>query len=549
MVSSSTMMLLALLAVISLEATLARPSFLGGTSKAILVPRQAAKSTISDGISSLESFELSELRGGAAITEGEGDEYDDEYDEYDDEYEQEDDNSNNLPGRTSAGNSPISSVVNSLLSTTKSLIRAVTSIIAPPTTADGEDGVSLVGRLMAAVQNMFGAATELDDGSSSESKPKKAKASSKKSASTSSSSSSSPTTTADFGAFLSQAYGVADGRDTSDGATPSPILGGTLNDALKIARSNARLLVILIPSAGPNKKNKNDLKAIESFLSSDVAKQAKKKARKKGETASFVLWGTKAGSAEATMAMKRLKVKATSAKGDKRPVLLVAYAAQGISSQGIPKIAPKVLAQHHCSPPPSTESMAQWMNELRKRFSKQYATMQLELTEVQLYQERKDGYKSSVQDDVERKVREKKEEAERLAKEEAEKDRLETLEKRREEFIEALPEEPDAKATDSITLSVRSPDGRSEKRRFAPNTQLSVIFNWVDGTFKMEREVAVLTTMNGKQTFSWDDASEEKTLKEAGLGRMVGFRVTEKKEEEKDDSSDEDNSKAVEEDA
>ena len=164
--------------------------------------------------------------------------------------------------------------------------------------------------------------------------------------------------------------------------------------------------------------------------------------------------------------------------------------------------------------------------------------MQLELREAQLFQERKEGYKSSVQNDLERKVREKKEEAERLAKEQAEKERLEALEKRREEFARSLPEEPGPKAKDAITMSIRFSDGRSEKRRFASDTQLSVVFNWVDVSFKMERELVILTTMNGKQTFSWDDASEEKTLKEAGLGRMVGFRVT-KKEEKKGDSSEE----------
>lgn len=177
------------------------------------------------------------------------------------------------------------------------------------------------------------------------------------------------------------------------------------------------------------------------------------------------------------------------------------------------------------------------MNELRKRFSKQYAAMQLEMREAQLLQERREGYKSSVQSDTERKLREKKEEAERLAKEKIEKERLDALEKRREEFLQSLPEPPGPEVKDAITISIRCSDGRTEKRRFESDVQLSLVFNWADATFKMEREVTILTTMNGKQTFSWDDASEEKSLKEAGLGRMVGFRVTEKKEEGKDEGS------------
>ena len=198
-------------------------------------------------------------------------------------------------------------------------------------------------------------------------------------------------------------------------------------------------------------------------------------------------------------------------------------------------MAPKVLAQHHCSPPPSKEAMAQWMNELRKRHSKQYAIMQKESQELQLFKERKEGYKESVQNDVERKVREQKEEAERLVKEKVEKERLEALERRRAEFLEALPEEPGPKVRGALTLSVRHADGRSEKRRFEKDTQLIVVFNWVDTTFKVEREIVVLTTMNGKQTFSWEDATGEKTLKEAGLGRMVGFRLSEKVEEAKEE--------------
>jgi hypothetical protein len=136
------------------------------------------------------------------------------------------------------------------------------------------------------------------------------------------SSSSSPP--ADFGTYLSKAYGVTDERDES-GPT---ILGGTLSDALKVARSQARLLVVLIPSAQP-KKVKSDKEAIESVLSLEVAQAANKRARKNGEeTGSFLFWGAKTGSSEATAAIKRLKTKATSSKGEKRPVLSVVYPAQ-----------------------------------------------------------------------------------------------------------------------------------------------------------------------------------------------------------------------------
>ena len=169
--------------------------------------------------------------------------------------------------------------------------------------------------------------------------------------------------------------------------------------------------------------------------------------------------------------------------------------------------------------------------------------MQLEMREAQFLQERKDGYKSSVQSDTERKIREEVEAAERLAKEMAEKERLEALERRREDLLESLPEPPGHQDKDAITISIRLPDGRSEKRRFESTTKLSLLFNWVDVTFQMEREIVILTTMDGKDSFSWEDASQEKSLKEAGLGRMVGFRITKKKEEQNDHRSDGENGK------
>eukprot|EP00957_Ditylum_brightwellii_P026274 1987343-Ditylum_brightwellii.AAC.1 len=88
--------------------------------------------------------------------------------------------------------------------------------------------------------------------------------------------------------------------------------------------------------------------------------------------------------------------------------------------------------------------MAAWLNALRKRHAKQYATMQHELQELQYFQERKEGYKESIVGDTNREKREKQEEMERLAKEKAEKERIEMLQKRRKTLRENLPEEPSA---------------------------------------------------------------------------------------------------------
>lgn len=216
---------------------------------------------------------------------------------------------------------------------------------------------------------------------------------------------------------------------------------------------------------------------------------------------------------------------------------------------------PKVLAQHHCNPPPSPKAMAEWMKELRKRNAKLYAIMQRDVRELQLYRERKEGYQESVTSDKERKLREAEELQQKLAAEKAEQERLEVLKERRKELLESLPEEPDSAttaATDIKTMSVRFPDGRVGRRKFTSDTKLSDVFNWVDAVFEVEREVVILTTLDGKQTFAWVDplSKDNLTLQQAGLGRMVGFRVSEKKvqdetkecqkeEEEADDDGEE----------
>jgi hypothetical protein len=76
---------------------------------------------------------------------------------------------------------------------------------------------------------------------------------------------------------------------------------------------------------------------------------------------------------------------------------------------------------------------------------------------------------------------------------------------------------------------------------------MNVVFNWVDCTYKMEREKIVLSTMNGKNSFQYEGNPEEEdgvsgvTLKSAGLPRMTGLRVTESKDEESEGHSESSN--------
>lgn len=325
----------------------------------------------------------------------------------------------------------------------------------------------------------------------------------------------------DFGAYLADAYDVTATR--GDGG--APILTGPLQDALRQARSQGRLLVALIPSHAPRKGHAMDATAIESFLSQEVTAVADRKAKKNATTASFLLWSTKAASSDAALAVKRLKVQTTNSKGKKRPILLVIYPHQVMDSSGRVKMIPRLLAQHHCSPPPSVETMAAWLNALRKRHAKQYTSMQTELRELELHKERREGYKASVETDVENKLKEKREAAERQAREEAEQQRAQEIIVRREELREGLPEEPSKQDSDALTIALRLADGRSAQRRFASGTSLETVFGWVDVVFEIERESVTLTTMNGRLSFTWDDDCDT-TLEDSGLPKMAGLRVT-----------------------
>lgn len=346
----------------------------------------------------------------------------------------------------------------------------------------------------------------------------------------------------DFGEYLSTVYDCIDDYEDEDDESRVTIEGGSLTNVLIKARSNARLLVIFIPALtkAPKKgggKKSNDQIAIQSIFSADVNVAAERKSRKKEKYGSFMFWSTKADSPEATKAMKRLKV---TKKSKHCPTLMVVYPAQAMDSSGKFKIAPKVLAQHHCNPPPSSTSMSSWLDSLRKRHAKQYAAMHKELREIAFMKERTEGYESSMKQDRERVEEEAKEEARRLEEEKLKKEKEEYLMERRKTLLESLPEEPSAVGEGIITIALRFSDGRTGQRRFTDDTEVNVLCNWVDALFEMEREQVVLTTMNGKQSFSYDE-KDDATLSDAGLGKLVAFRVSVKEtNEDKDDAGEKD---------
>jgi len=340
----------------------------------------------------------------------------------------------------------------------------------------------------------------------------------------------------DFSGYLCKAYSVSMPGEDEDKVK---IRSGSLSDALSKARSQGRLLVVFVPSSKP-KKEMNDQKVIKSLMSTNVFEVAERKARKKEEGGSFMFWSSKYDSAESSVAVKRLKAKKGSGKG-KNPILMVVYPSQSMNSSGQVKVAPRVLAQHHCNPPPTAESMAAWLNALRKRHAKQYANMHHELKELELFKERNEGYKSSMKDDMNRENEEKMKEKQRLEEEKAEQEREGKLRQRRESLLEELPDEPEQGAEGVITIAIRFSDGRKGQRRFVGEIEMDKVFNWIDAMFEIEREIIVLTTMNGQKSFSYGEA-EGLALEDAGLGKMAAFRLTEKKEEEDNSDNDEEES-------
>ena len=365
--------------------------------------------------------------------------------------------------------------------------------------------------------------------------------------------------------FLQIRGGASSSSTSSASSTTEHILdGGTtpLTTAMAIARSQARLLVVYIPAKGRSSKSKtNNGVATNSLGSKEVARAANRPSKKKkGEKSngnsklgSFLLWSAEnASSAEISAAMKRLKAKHPTKGGTSSPILLVAYVAQSSTqidpATGRPKLQPRVLAQHHGNPPPSPTAMAAWLSSLRKRHGKQYAVMQHQKREAELYVERQKGYADSQVEDREREIQAQREEEERLAKEQAEKERKAAMEQRRKELAESLPEEPEAGGDGVVTIALRFADGRRGQRRFDGDEDMATVFNWVDGLFGMERERVELSTMAGQKKFVWGDVEDgDMTLSDAGLGKMTGLRVAEIEDDDEEEGDEEEGEESEEE--
>jgi len=148
----------------------------------------------------------------------------------------------------------------------------------------------------------------------------------------------------------------------------------TLNEALNKANANARFLICYISKGGSNNSNKNNAIAIPNLLSPEVVKIINRKPlgkKQSSNSGSYYIWIAN-DDKDVEAAMKRLKVKpptsrskskSSSKKKSSAPVLAIVYPATAVDSSGKLRVSPRVLAQHHCHPPPSSPEIFCSMDE------------------------------------------------------------------------------------------------------------------------------------------------------------------------------------------
>ncbi|GAX18069.1 hypothetical protein FisN_25Hh044 [Fistulifera solaris] len=451
-------------------------------------------------------------RGGATLNEEENEEEEEEEDEMVEDEEvseaaDENDDESEDDKDTTFVAMAIEATGRTALGFLKAAVRAFSVAFSP---GSGDEGVTIVGKITQRLTNFLHSLLSSSAG--------------EKNGDDGDISTASSNDRRDFANYLATAYKVKATRNDHETASDEKgypaIEGGSIQDALQLARSQSRLLLVLIPSNRPDRQTAADKTAIESFLSVEVAKMAEKPAHKSIPTPSFLLWSAKAKSPEAVVAAKRLNLE----PNPKRPVLLVATSKQASTTASC-----QVLSQHHCNPPPNATTMASWLNTIRKRHKNLYQKMQHAQKELQIAQERVEGYRTSIVQERQRQIDEQAQKEEEEARAQAAAAHAEAIKQRRAEFSATLPDP----AVGSMTLAVRFADGTSHQRQFDPETAtLETVFNWVDVVAQQEREKVVLTTLNGKQTFKWEEEHKTRSLGEMGWGKMVAFRVTEATSEE-----------------
>ena len=352
---------------------------------------------------------------------------------------------------------------------------------------------------------------------------------------------------------LAQKYNI----ETNEKHHPSIFMSThtSLQEALQKSNEDARFLICYL-STSPS----DDQILLPHLLHPQFTKLMQRKPLGKKNlhptTGSFHLWICQDKS-QSESVLKRIKQLKPSNNKKKKTSLSILYPATTLDPRtNKPRITPKLLVQHHCNPPfSSIEPLSAWISSTRKRHIREYAKLQHECKERELYHERNVNYQQSLVEDEEREEREEKERLKKIKMEEMERIRIQKIQERRLGLIQNLKEEP-SPSEDVITIALRfQPNISSSKseataatrRRFEKSDTMNDVFNWVDAVHGLEREKIGLSTMNGSKSFVYveeddDDGKEDMTLEEAGLGKMTALRVAEitvedEKEEDGDSSS------------
>lgn len=256
---------------------------------------------------------------------------------------------------------------------------------------------------------------------------------------------------------------------------PDCLQTGTLSDALTAARREGRFLVAVSTS---------DTTCLQALLSDEVVRLAERKSKSVSPNGSFLLW-----------------MEYSDAKKQRMRVLASANAVLGESA-----------------PVQNPERLVHYLSDIRKRHRKVLLKRFKRRQEQVWADERRDKYSESVESD-DRKQELEQLQAERRAKEAAEEiARKQAILDRRVVLNDALPDELES---GGILVALRFPDGVKAQRRFVETEDMNTIFNWVDACFAHDRETVSLQTLNGKQTFTFDEA-----LNVASLGETIGNKTS-----------------------
>ena len=312
----------------------------------------------------------------------------------------------------------------------------------------------------------------------------------------------------------------------------------SLAEAMRRSNADARFLVVYISRWGSSRANGV---AIPNLMSREMIKLANRRPlgkKQSSDASSYYIWIVD-DDGDYDPALKRLRLKpparrkssskSSPSKSATPPILAIVYPSTAVSSSGKLTVAPRVLSQHHCHPPPSSpEVLTSWINATRKRHLRDFAKLQHDRKEVQLQRERTEGYRASVEEDSVREARERAEAERERRIEEEEGRRQEELAARREVLRASLPEEPEPGDPGSSTIALRFADGTRDQRRFPSDASVDSIFDWIDVEHGIERERLELGTMNGSRTFvhgGGGDGGVASTIEGAGLGKMTALRV------------------------